>query len=363
MSSIIKLLNNLYFRLLKLRDMAEEEFKFDWFWFWEEENSWWWNFSFEDEEETTWFSWFWDSEEWWNWWWNQWWMEWWNQWIEWWWDMFWWAFWWLWDPNSVYSTRKQAYVDSFKWNPEQIQIQKNSLWFIWSFKKLFEINSDIYKELNIVHYILIWMCAIILWIALYFLKELFTYIISYLTLYLQWLIWVDKFLILIIYFFWIFYILNYLDWVSKLLNTIQLPIKILLLISWVFYLMWYISSDLLFTWFVVWIFPLVLMKLFIFNETDTWILEKIKNWASIEDLEVKQEINNIINKASDSLLWDLPEQQELLIWNIEEEEQKYQLWFEMLNRNKEEKKLSWFLVWERMNLYYLNYIEEEMPVV
>lgn len=353
----------------------DEEFKFEWFWFWddEEENtssSWWLNF--DDEDDTPSFSWFWDD---WDWWWNQqwmwwqWWWQWWWEWMWWewwwtWWDMFWWAFWSMWDPNNVYATRKQAYVDSFKWWPEQIQIKQQSIWIVWAFKKLLEINWSIYKELNIIHYILIWTCAIILWISLFFLKELLTYILSYLTIYTQWLIWVDKFLILTIYFFWMFYVLNYLDWVSKLLNTIQLPIKIVLLLVWVLYLIWYISSDLLFSFFVLWIFPLVLMKLFIFNETDTWILERIKNWASIEDLEVKQEINNIINKASDSLLWDLPEQQELLIWNVEsEEEEKYQLWFEMLNRNKEEKKLSWFLVWEKMNLYFLNYIEEEMPVV
>lgn len=363
-----------------------DDFKFEWFWSFDDDDKET-NLSFDDEDDSSfswfgdddeddktswnqwqWFSWWWNSWFWWWFWWDTWWMWWFWWWDEWWawWNEFWWMFWDITQWNNVYATRKQAYQDVFKNDWTQIQLNTKQTWWVWFFasiKQLFEINKWIYKELNLFHFALIWVCVLVLAVALFFLKELSTYVISYLTVYLQVFSWLDRFVILVLYFFWLYYILNYLDWESKYLNTIQAPIKLLLLWVWTLYLFWKISSDLLFTSFVIWIFPLTLMKLFIFNETDTELLEKIKNWLSIANVEVKQEINNIINKSADSLLWDLPEQQELLIWDVEEEEQSYQLWFEMLNRNKEVRKLSWFLIWEKRNLYYLNYVKEEMPVV
>lgn len=363
-----------------------DDFKFEWFWSFDDDDKET-NLSFDDEDDSSfswfgdddeddktswnqwqWFSWWWNSWFWWWFWWDTWWfwwMWWWDEWWAW-WNEFWWMFWDITQWNNVYATRKQAYQDVFKNDWTQIQLNTKQTWWVWFFasiKQLFEINKWIYKELNLFHFALIWVCTLLLAVALFFLKELSTYVISYLTVYLQVFSWLDRFVILVLYFFWLYYILNYLDWESKYLNTIQAPIKLLLLWVWTLYLFWKISSDLLFTSFVIWIFPLTLMKLFIFNETDTELLEKIKNWLSIANVEVKQEINNIINKSADSLLWDLPEQQELLIWDVEEEEQSYQLWFEMLNRNKEVRKLSWFLIWEKRNLYYLNYVKEEMPVV
>lgn len=350
----------------------DDEPKFSWFgddwwndnwwssfwWFWDSWN-WWWN---------NWWFWWWNNNWWWFWWWQQWWFwwnwQWWQQWWFWWddnpfWSDMFWSDWWQWN----YATRREAYMWWFKWNWEQIQIKPSAVWFMWSIKKLWEININIYKELWVFNYIFLWIFALIWFVWIYLVKELLIYFISYSTVFFQWFVWMDKFVVLIIYYFWLFILLNYLDWRSKLLNTVQAPIKVLLMWWWIFYLLWTISSDILFTIFVIWVFPLFLMKLFMFNETDTYILDKIKKWASIEDTEVKEEINSIINKASDSLLWDLPEQQDLLIWETESEEESYQLWYEMLIRNKEVKKASWFLVWSRMNLYYLNYYEEEMPEI
>lgn len=259
-------------------------------------------------------------------------------------------------------------IPSDWWNTTQTnQIPQKS--FSEVVKYFWEVNKKIYSSFSMLQLAFIVVGMWIAWYLLWLLKETIVYLILYNAQYLDFFWGMQSMIILLIYIVVVYGLLEILDWFNDHWRaTLQMPFKFWLIGIWLLYLSDTLTFDQLFNLFYIFLIPLLFVRLFCFSEEDmpkslaTANNEAIENNQAQITIPQENSEQDLINKWKEAFDFALPTQEstDLLVeesWDVEE---MYDLGSELIAANKE-RQASWFLMSEKLKLYYFDIEQATEP--
>ena len=264
-----------------------------------------------------------------------------------------------WDFNYVMSSVSWAFN---KWVESKDEYKEELLkkywldWrdFKWWLEKLVKYNFNLFKNLSLNSKIFLFSLFFMFVVVVLILKLVLWYIFSYFYLYLNFNF--SNWLLIRFFTFWLFVLVLYLfsnmlvETKSVIYNLSIIYISVLLLLS-VFFLLWYVSFNLIFNLFFVWLVVISTLYIFLINEYEFNLLKKYIKETNINEKdtkEVAEELLDNIKVDEDNIDLD-----DIDVW---EDEEVVDIYSEIME--KYETEVDWIYYSKKWELILVKTYEE-----
>lgn len=264
-----------------------------------------------------------------------------------------------WDFNYVMSSVSWAFNKWVKNKDEYKEELLKKYWldwrdFKWWLEKLVKYNFNLFKNLSLNSKIFLFSLFFMFVVVVLILKLVLWYIFSYFYLYLNFNF--SNWLLIRFFTFWLFVLVLYLfsnmlvETKSVIYNLSIIYISVLLLLS-VFFLLWYVSFNLIFNLFFVWLVVISTLYIFLINEYEFNLLKKYIKETNINEKdtkEVAEELLDNIKVDEDNIDLD-----DIDVW---EDEEVVDIYSEIME--KYETEVDWIYYSKKWELILVKTYEE-----